>query len=56
MTNITHPATTYVHAQSSASEIGGQTILKWAALVLLTIETISVTSGILEAIMMTLRH
>jgi hypothetical protein len=55
MTDIAQPAT-HSYPLSSAPETEGQAILKWGALVFLVIETISVGTGLVEAIMMTLRH
>jgi hypothetical protein len=43
-------------AIASAPLSGGQSILKWGALVLLITESISVGSGIVDAIRMSLGH
>jgi hypothetical protein len=56
MTNIAQQSAVYSYPLSSAPDTPGQAILRWGALVLFIVETISVGSGIVDAIMMTLRH
>ena len=56
MTDVSQTATIRYYPVSSAPQTQGQLILKWGALALFIIETISVGDGIVEAIIMTLKH
>jgi hypothetical protein len=56
MTDISHTATTHYYPESTAPQTQGQLILKWGALTFFIIETISVGDGIIQAILMMLKH
>jgi hypothetical protein len=56
MSDISQAANIRYYPRSGAPETAGYRLLKWGALTLFIIETISVGDGIIQAIIMMIKH